>query len=440
MSSPIVRIIVFTTSFIILCVNNCVHCDANGGTTNSSLSSDSSSAKNQGNDTNVDWVKSVLQTYEESKNGTRDMDTSASGHRYRVTHVNPSPFSSTDEDQSSDYRSRSSSVYRGSSYQHQQHHHRNGGQPLSSHESNEDDYGSSKSRSYGHSRDEGSSPGPLSAREDSSARKNDPDFGQHYDSDGHRYDFGYDVKDKDGAQAFRKETGDAKSLKGSYGIRDVDGRLRIVRYVADEKGFRAKVETNEPGTGSEDAANVYFNGYDAERIPSHEVTHKDRGQHSFKHGHYNKHSQADSGLYDDHRDYADEPSHDDVSSYRMNDQIPMEIQPAVAPRMRFAPVPLEANMVDTAEHDGTAAVAMAGMTGMPNGPVDGFRTPFKELIPPYPTSLHHHIHHHPSSHIDHTPKFARPLYSKRRQDTKVTDFTYNIPYNSITGFFKTRYL
>ncbi|XP_025017786.1 uncharacterized protein LOC107367698 isoform X2 [Tetranychus urticae] len=447
MASTILYQIIFFITFI--CVNNCVNGDANGVNTNVSSTSPITIAGNlsspvvqlSANDSKVDWIQSVLQAYEagsKTTNGTNDLDTSASGHRYRVTHVNPSP-SSYEED---DYRSRASSAYRGSSYHH--HHHHRGNQPLSSYESNDNhdndhrDYHSHPPKSRSSASRDDISPAPLSARDDAS-RKTDPDFGQHYDSDGHRYDFGYDVKDKDGAQAFRKESGDAKSLKGSYGIRDVDGRLRIVRYVADEKGFRAKVETNEPGTGSEDSANVYFNGYDAERIPSHEVVHKDRGQHSFKHGHYNKHTPADSGLYDDHREYVDEQSSDEVSGYRLHDQIPMEIQPAVGPRMRFATVPIDANMVDTVDPDGSVAVA-AGLSGSMDGLLP--RTPYKDVASPYHTSLHHHIHHHPSSPLDlgHAHKFSRPMYSKRRQDSKVTDFTYNIPYNSITGFFKTRYL
>lgn len=34
---------------------------------------------------------------------------------------------------------------------------------------------------------------------------------------------------------------------GSYGLRDIDGRVRVVNYVADEGGFRAAIATNEPG-------------------------------------------------------------------------------------------------------------------------------------------------------------------------------------------------
>lgn len=47
------------------------------------------------------------------------------------------------------------------------------------------------------------------------------------------YAFGYDIVDHHGAKNFRKESGDAWGNKvGSYGIHDIDGRLRIVDYVS----------------------------------------------------------------------------------------------------------------------------------------------------------------------------------------------------------------
>lgn len=47
-------------------------------------------------------------------------------------------------------------------------------------------------------------------------------------------------------------------MKGSYGLTDVDGRTRLVNYQADKYGFVATVDTNEPGTGREDAANAAY--------------------------------------------------------------------------------------------------------------------------------------------------------------------------------------
>ncbi|KAH7948535.1 uncharacterized protein LOC119396272 [Rhipicephalus sanguineus] len=62
------------------------------------------------------------------------------------------------------------------------------------------------------------------------------------------YNFGYD-EDHTSGGSFRRETGTALGAKeGSYGLRDADGRVRVVSYVADELGFRASISTNEPGT------------------------------------------------------------------------------------------------------------------------------------------------------------------------------------------------
>ena len=61
------------------------------------------------------------------------------------------------------------------------------------------------------------------------------------------YIFGYDENHSTGG-SFRKEKGGPGIQIGSYGLRDSDGRMRIVNYVADLNGFRASVETNEPGT------------------------------------------------------------------------------------------------------------------------------------------------------------------------------------------------
>lgn len=329
----------------------------------------------------------------ESIHNQTDMSASESRSRYRVSHVSP------------EYR-----------HHHHHHHHRHSS-PSSG------KYVESKPRGYQDVSDAPEEPGPV--------RKEDPDYGQHYDSDGHKYDFGYDVKDKEGALTFRKETGDAKSLKGSYGIRDVDGRLRIVRYVADDKGFRAKVETNEPGTGSEDAANVYFNGYDAEKIPSHDVVHKDRGQHSFKHGHYNAHVPLDSGLQEGGV-AVDDSVHEESGKYQYQyDQIPMEINPTQERRVTLSGSSLDSNVMDGGEasHDHY-------YKEHPHSYSPRYRY---SQPPPPPPPPHHHSHRYPNG-----PIYAE-YHPKRRIDQhmvryrKIPDFSYNIPYNTLTGFYRTRY-
>ncbi|XP_077553471.1 uncharacterized protein LOC144168339 [Haemaphysalis longicornis] len=74
------------------------------------------------------------------------------------------------------------------------------------------------------------------------------------------YNFGYDTVDEFGNRQFRSEQSDANNAKtGSYGYRDVNGLYRRVNYVADANGFRATVDTNEPGTAPGASADVVFN-------------------------------------------------------------------------------------------------------------------------------------------------------------------------------------
>lgn len=74
------------------------------------------------------------------------------------------------------------------------------------------------------------------------------------------YSFSIDSTDEFGNRLLQSETGDEKNTKtGSYGFQTADGLYRKVDYVADENGFRATVETNEPGTKSENPADVTIN-------------------------------------------------------------------------------------------------------------------------------------------------------------------------------------
>ncbi|KAH7932486.1 hypothetical protein HPB51_029263 [Rhipicephalus microplus] len=74
------------------------------------------------------------------------------------------------------------------------------------------------------------------------------------------YSFGYDTVDEFGNRQFRSEQGDANNVKtGSYGYRDVNGIYRRVSYIADANGFRATVDTNEPGTAPGASADAVFN-------------------------------------------------------------------------------------------------------------------------------------------------------------------------------------
>ncbi|XP_037509024.1 cuticle protein 16.8-like [Rhipicephalus sanguineus] len=74
------------------------------------------------------------------------------------------------------------------------------------------------------------------------------------------YTFGYNNVDEYGNRQFHSEQGDSNNAKtGSYGYRDSNGLYRRVNYVADAYGFRASVDTNEPGTAPGASADAVFN-------------------------------------------------------------------------------------------------------------------------------------------------------------------------------------
>ncbi|KAM7282740.1 cuticle protein 10.9-like [Ixodes scapularis] len=71
------------------------------------------------------------------------------------------------------------------------------------------------------------------------------------------YSFGYDSTDEFGTRLTRQETGDEFNGKvGSYSYTDAAGVHRSVNYVADGAGFRATVDTNEPGTKTSEPADA----------------------------------------------------------------------------------------------------------------------------------------------------------------------------------------
>ncbi|KAG8172754.1 hypothetical protein JTE90_019225 [Oedothorax gibbosus] len=49
-----------------------------------------------------------------------------------------------------------------------------------------------------------------------------------------------------GGPSFHSESGNAAGAKvGSYGVKDANGKVRIVDYVADHEGFKANIKTSE---------------------------------------------------------------------------------------------------------------------------------------------------------------------------------------------------
>lgn len=61
------------------------------------------------------------------------------------------------------------------------------------------------------------------------------------------YKFGFDDQHSGGRVARHEEFDGKGRVTGFYTIEDPDGRRRLVKYVADEHGFRASVVTNEQG-------------------------------------------------------------------------------------------------------------------------------------------------------------------------------------------------
>ncbi|XP_040072588.1 cuticle protein 16.8-like [Ixodes scapularis] len=71
------------------------------------------------------------------------------------------------------------------------------------------------------------------------------------------YNFAFDNTDEFGTRLTRQETGDEFNGKvGSYSYTDAAGVYRTVNYVADAAGFRATVNTNEPGTKTSEPADA----------------------------------------------------------------------------------------------------------------------------------------------------------------------------------------
>jgi hypothetical protein len=74
-----------------------------------------------------------------------------------------------------------------------------------------------------------------------------------------QYAFGYDESGATGG-SFRHEKSDLPgTVQGSYGLRTADGRLRVVSYQADALGYRANIQTNEPGVEPKDPAATLIN-------------------------------------------------------------------------------------------------------------------------------------------------------------------------------------
>ncbi|XP_022656690.1 uncharacterized protein LOC111248483 isoform X1 [Varroa destructor] len=69
------------------------------------------------------------------------------------------------------------------------------------------------------------------------------------------YSFQYSANDPEGSHS-HSATSDGNTVTGEYSIQLADGRMRTVKYTADENGYRAEIVTNELGTESKNPADV----------------------------------------------------------------------------------------------------------------------------------------------------------------------------------------
>ncbi|OQR77396.1 hypothetical protein BIW11_00449 [Tropilaelaps mercedesae] len=82
------------------------------------------------------------------------------------------------------------------------------------------------------------------------------------------YEYGYQLDDTNGSHGHIEKRDESGRVEGEYSINLGDGRVRVVKYVADENGYRADVSTDELGTESKNPNDVYIgstaiSGHDA---------------------------------------------------------------------------------------------------------------------------------------------------------------------------------
>ncbi|GFW27176.1 cuticle protein 10.9 [Trichonephila clavipes] len=70
------------------------------------------------------------------------------------------------------------------------------------------------------------------------------------------YSFNYVSEGEEGSSSHSETADGTGTVRGSYSLNDVDGRKRVVEYVAGADGFTAVIRTNEPGTDNAAPAGV----------------------------------------------------------------------------------------------------------------------------------------------------------------------------------------
>lgn len=73
------------------------------------------------------------------------------------------------------------------------------------------------------------------------------------------YNYQYDIQDANYTISRQEEMDQQGVITGTYTYQDRDGLTRTVRYTADDSGFHAEVDSNEPGLTSSAPAGVTYN-------------------------------------------------------------------------------------------------------------------------------------------------------------------------------------
>lgn len=99
------------------------------------------------------------------------------------------------------------------------------------------------------------------------------------------YSFSYGSSDKYGSHGREESRDEHGTVRGSYRIQLADGRMRLVKYVADKDGFRAGISTNEQGTESASSSGVVVHsqalpGPEAARAAHRAMTRTGASRHS----------------------------------------------------------------------------------------------------------------------------------------------------------------
>ncbi|GFR32222.1 uncharacterized protein TNCT_147081 [Trichonephila clavata] len=73
------------------------------------------------------------------------------------------------------------------------------------------------------------------------------------------FNFGFEFGDGQGMVQHRRESSNNNGeVKGSYGYTDPNGLYRQVEYTAGEDGYKAVIQSNEPGLTNQSAADANF--------------------------------------------------------------------------------------------------------------------------------------------------------------------------------------